>query len=397
MIQANPEISSPVKIRLAESPLPVNQPVRLRARWISLQDLSSCVDAWTHLENNAIWRNPSFEHNYLIPAIQNLGTSSVRVLVIEDETADQSEKIVGLLPIESKYIYKSPFKCAEVWKHEQCFDATPLLHNKCAAKAWRLICTQLATDGYSLFNLNTVSAERKFDAVLRKAEHSLGVTRFQRAIYQRAAFVPAHSAELYVREHVSKSIRKNTQRMIRRLADIGTVTWEISDENSNFESLAEDFLRIESSGWKGEERTALASSSETKTFYEQLILESAKVGKARFLSLKLDGKTIAMLSDIQSGNVVYSYKTAYDDAFAKYSPGQQVEVKNLEFLHRDGIELGDSCTAPNNSTINRIWGQKLSFQNVIFSLKPGIARMAMSMLPLVQSTTRRVRKLLKKS
>ena len=135
MIQANPEISTPVKIRLAESPLPINQPVRIRARWISLNDLSSRVDAWTHLENNAIWRNLSFEHNYLIPAIQNLGTSSVRVLVVEDETADESENIVGLLPVESKYICKLPFKCAEAWNHEQCFDATPLLLNKCAAEA----------------------------------------------------------------------------------------------------------------------------------------------------------------------------------------------------------------------------------------------------------------------
>ena len=127
--------------------------------------------------------------------------------------------------------------------------------------------------------------------------------------------------------------------MLRRLEDQGTVTWETSDETSDYEQLANDFLRIEASGWKGEEGTALASNSSTKAFYKSLIRESAKAGKARFLSLKLDGQPIAMLSDIQSGQFVYSYKTAYDDAFSSYSPGQQVEVKNLEFLHLSLIHI----------------------------------------------------------
>jgi len=98
-----------------------------------------------------------------------------------------------------------------------------------------------------------------------------------------------------------------------------------------------------------------------------------------------------MLSDIQSGNCVYSFKTAYDDEFSAFSPGQQVELKNLEFLHRDGIVLGDSCTSTSNSTINRIWGQKVAFQNLILSLTPGFARTTVKALPLVQSAVHRLR------
>ena len=388
MNQANPVISKPVESGLAPS-----KPHRqLRASWCSLNDVNSRIEAWTHLENNAIWRNPSFEHNYLIPAIQNLGTPSIRILMVEDNAADESENIVGLLPIESKYIFRLPFKCAEVWKHEHCFDATPLLLNKFPTEAWQLICNKLASDGYSLLSLDTVSAESSFEQVLRQTQSNLNFHRFQRDHYERAGFIPSASADEYSTNFVSKSIRKNVKRLMRKLEELGDVRWECSHQQSDYDFLAAEFLRIESSGWKGREGTALASSDETKSFYLDLIRRSASANKARFLTLYLNDQPIAMLSDIQSGLTVYSYKTAFDDAFSQYSPGLQVEVKNIELLHRDGIEFGDSCTNPDNTTVNRIWGQKVKFQNVVFSLTPGLNRLATRLMPSVQNAVRRFKK-----
>ena len=365
---------------------------KLRAAWVNANELRARVEAWDLLAKNSLWQNVAFEANYLLPALEHLATEDIRVLVVENANAESTCNLVGLVPIQNKPIYRLPFKAAEIWKHEQCFDTTPLLHKQFATEAWQLICEQLKTDGFSLLSLDTVSGEQEVDRVFTSAEKKNRIVRFQRDHYERAAFAPADTTDEYVKEHVSKSVRKNTGRLLRRLEDQGTVTWETSDEASDYEQLANDFLRIEASGWKGEEGTALASNPSTKAFYKSLIRESAKAGKARFLSLKLDGQPIAMLSDIQSGQFVYSYKTAYDDAFSSFSPGQQVEVKNLEFLHRDGIELGDSCTASSNSTINRIWGQKLTFQNVIFSLTPGLARTAVRALPMVQSAVHRLRK-----
>jgi len=363
----------------------------LRANWIGADELRSRLEAWDTLAKNSVSINVAFESNVLLPALEHLATESVRVLIVEDVGAESHCNIVGLVPVESKSIYRLPFKAAEIWKHDQCFDATPLLHENFAAEAWQLICEKLKADDFSLLSLDTVSGEAGVDDIFRSVEQKQRIVRFQRDEYQRAAFTPAQSVEDYVQQHVSKSVRKNTSRLLRRLEDQGTVTWETSNESSDYEQLTADFLRIEASGWKGREGTALASTEATKAFYDEMIRESAQVGKARFLSLKLDGRPVAMLSDIQSGQFVYSYKTAYDDEFAPFSPGQQVEVKNLEFLHRDGIELGDSCTSSGNSNINRIWGQKLRFQNLILSLSPGLARTAVRALPLVQSAVHRLR------
>lgn len=364
---------------------------RLRASWIELDELRSRKSEWDSLSNSACYRNPSFESNYLLPALNHLGSDTVRVMVVEQFAANES-RLVGLVPFETKRIYRLPFKAAEIWKHDQCFDTTPLLEESVAADAWKVVCQTLIRDGYSLISLDTVSAEPQFESVLRQVEQSDNVFRFQRDHFQRAAFTPAETPEKYSKSHVSKSILKNTRRLMRRLEELGTVTWHQSNERSDYEQLANEFLRIEASGWKGEEGTALASNESTRAFYKELVLESTTQGKARFLSLNLDGRPIAMLSDIQSGASVYSYKTAYDDAYAQYSPGQQVEVKNIDLLHQDGIQFADSCTASGNSTINRIWGQKVAFQNLVLSLTPGVARTAVKALPMIQSAVHRLRK-----
>ena len=371
--------------------VPTPSELRLQARWISTAELESLAESWEILSQSALWRNPSFEPNSLIPALAHLNNGNVRVLVIENAAAGNGPQLVGLVPVETKRLYRLPFKAAEIWKHDQCFDATPLLHKHLAVQAWSMICRQLDDEGYKLLSLDTVSAESAMEDVFRETEHLLNQHRFQRDQYQRAAFRPAETADAYVQQFVSKSTRKNFRRMLRRLEAEGVVTWEASNRTSDFQKLADAFLRIESSGWKGRAGTALASHAATRDYYLELIERSAALGKARFLSLNLDGHPIAMLSDLQSGDIVYSYKTAYDEAFASFSPGQLVEVKNIEYLQRDGIRLGDSCTATDNSTINRIWGQKLQFQNVIFSLRPGLARTALGALPFIQSAVHRLR------
>ena len=369
----------------------VSSTPQLQASWIEADELRLRLNAWDFLANNALSRNVPFESNVLLPALAHLANESVRVLIVEDVVADSHQNLVGLVPIESKSVYRLPFKTAEIWKHDQCFDATPLLHKQFAVEAWNLICEEIKASGFSLLSLDTVSAETKFDRVFRAIEKQKRIVRFQRDQFQRAAFTPSETAADYKQEHCSKNVRKSVKRQLRRLEDIGKVTWEKSDVTSDFEQLAEEFLKLEASGWKGKEGTALASTDATKAFYKEMIQESARVGKAKFLSLKLDGRPIAMLSDIHSADFIYCYKTAYDEEFSSFSPGLQAEFKNIEYLHRDGIELGDSCTSTSTSSVNRIWGQKLAFQNLVLSLSPGLARTAVKALPIIQSAVQRLR------
>lgn len=387
--QLSPPTPSVVTDRL-ESHRPVLA-ADLRASWVNLEGLEALTSSWEFLAQHAVQRNPAFEANYLLPALKHLAGDSVGVLIVEDGSAPEGQEIVAVVPIETKRIYRLPFKTAEIWKHDQCFNATPLISKKHAADIWAFVCQFLAGDGYSLLSLDTVSAASEVDDLFANLEKESAVTRFQRDRFRRAGFTPETTADDYLMQHVSNSTRKKMHRYLGKMGRVGVVTWERSSNESDFDQLAEDFLRLEASGWKGDNGTALACSESSRSFYKDLVARSSALGKARFLSLKLDGHLVSMISDIQSGSTVYCYKTTYDENFASFSPGLQVEFKNVECLHQDGIVYGDSCTVPGPSSTSRVWGQSVEFQNVIFSLKPGLAQIAVRTLPLVQGAVKQLR------
>ena len=195
--------------------------------------------------------------------------------------------LVGLVPVEEKPIYRLPFKSLEIWKHDQCFDATPLLHKDYAVESWKAICKTVAASGYAIFSLDTVSAAAPFDSVLKVVEDSESQFRFQRDSFERAAFSPSESSEQYITEFVSKQLRKKSKRRMRGLEELGEVTWEIGCGGDDLEALAKRFLRLEASGWKGKEGTALASQTSTEKFFVSLIEKSSRLDKVRFLTLLL--------------------------------------------------------------------------------------------------------------
>ena len=61
----------------------------------------------------------------------------------------------------------------------------------------------------------------------------------------------------------------------------------------------------------------------------------------------------------------YAFQTAYDEAFAAYSPGVLAEALSLREFHRlPGVQWMDSYTEPDNATVNRMWKDRLAMQSV---------------------------------
>lgn len=356
----------------------------------SVEGLEAIKPQWDELARNAVWRNPTYEHNFLIPAIKHLGHGEVRVVVVEGSTATGESTLHGLFPIVSKKMYHLPIPCVELWRHDQSFDSTPLIAKPHAAQTLGCILDYLSEQKIGLLSLNTISAEPEFQLVLNQVISERRCPICQRDRFERAALRPVDNSDDYVQQFVSKNVKKKYLQRQRRLAELGEVTYELSDDFSDYELLTSQFLEIEASGWKGESGTALACDDSTKGFYEELVFRSAREGKARFVSLKLDGKPIVMLSDLRSGQAVYAYKTAFDEHFSAFSPGLLIEIKNIQYLHDAEVSVSDSCTEPDNPTINRIWGQKLQFQSIVIGLRPGIAQLATRMMPWIRTAANKV-------
>ena len=96
----------------------------------------------------------------------------------------------------------------------------------------------------------------------------------------------------------------------------------------------ETYLAMEAESWKGARGTALLCDEEDATFVRRLIGDLAAQGNASVALLRVDGRPIAAQVLLYCGTTAYTWKTAFDSEFGKYSPGALLIEKMTERLFR---------------------------------------------------------------
>jgi hypothetical protein len=76
------------------------------------------------------------------------------------------------------------------------------------------------------------------------------------------------------------------------------------------------------------------------------------------LSIALDGRPIAMLASFVTPPGAFGFKTAFDERFARFSPGVLLQLENLAMLERPGIDWSDSCAAADHPMIDHLWRER---------------------------------------
>ena len=76
------------------------------------------------------------------------------------------------------------------------------------------------------------------------------------------------------------------------------------------------------------------------------------------LRLTLDGKVIAMLINFMTPPGGFAFKIAFDEDYARFSPGVLIKIENLKVLGRPDIEWMDSCAVENHPMINSLWAER---------------------------------------
>src|SRR5207249_1509372 len=73
-----------------------------------------------------------------------------------------------------------------------------------------------------------------------------------------------------------------------------------------------------------------------------------------------------------SGKTAWSWKIAYDEDYARFSPGVQIVLDlTNELLADRSIERADSCAAAAHPMIDHIWRERLALADRLISLAPG--------------------------
>ena len=331
----------------------------INARLMSVSEVAdpAFVAAWEWLANRAVEPNPFFEPWFLLPSIEQFaGSEDCAIFALFDGL-----RLVGLMPIaaEQRY-YGYPVPHVSAWLHDNSFCAAPLVAKGWEEAFWRAL-LELIDARYGsalLLHLPQLPAHgpltAALDAVL--AEDARG--SYVALDSERAMLASNLEPDAYFEQAMSAKKRKELRRQHKRLAEEGTLTFERTEGPEGIEAWIADFLTLEAAGWKGEAGSALANAEATRAFFTATLAGAAQSGRLERLALYLDGKPIAMLANFLCAPGAFSFKTAFDERFARFSPGLLLQIENLQLLSRDGIEWADSCAVQGHSMIERIWREK---------------------------------------
>lgn len=327
---------------------------RAELRLLTLAELEepAVLAAWERLVARAAEPNPFFEPWYLIPSLHQWG-EGVRV-----KAWFHDGRLAGLMPVaRAARYYGHPLTHASVWLHANAFCGVPLVAAGLEEAFWEALLAHFdRRAARALFlHLPQMPAEGPVVAALTRVLAHSGRMHYVAAQEARAMLTGETTAAAYLEASMSAKKRKELRRQHNRLAEEGALAFERIEGGEGIAEWTAEFLALEAAGWKGEAGSALASAPDTHALFVAALAGAAAAGRLERLALRLDGRAIAMLANFITAPGAYSYKTAFDEAYARFSPGMLLQLENLALLEREGIQWADSCAVKGHPMIERLW------------------------------------------
>lgn len=167
--------------------------------------------------------------------------------------------------------------------------------------------------------------------------------------------------------------RKKLRQDWNRLAANGAVGVSNDRSPAGVAQGFETFLALEQASWKGRQGTALLCNARDAAFVRKLIANLCAAGAASVALLQVDGEAIAAQVLMYCGDSAYTWKTAFDSAYARYSPGTLLVDKISEqLLAERGISAIDSCS-PENGFMARLWTGRRTLVEALIQVGGGIS------------------------
>ncbi|PPD45874.1 MAG: hypothetical protein CTY15_03205 [Methylocystis sp.] len=375
-------------------------PKRYIASWTTAGRLAEERASWRELADTAIEPNPLYGPNILVAAERRLRAGRpIPVLVVRDQSRNGA--LAALAPLEPLGLLEGlSGKGLRLFVNPYTSLTHPLVRREDAPEILKALLCFLAQEGRPSLLFPYLAEKRGFVSVLNDIAAAEGLELARVDGLRRPAIEPepGASGDCYARTYVRKNRRSNTERRMRRLSDVGTVGFEdvLAHKPGGREAL-EAFLRMEGLGWKGEAATALLSKEETLNFAYEAFGGADGAPKVRIRSLTLDGRPIAMALDLESQNVAYAFKAAYDPAFARHAPGLTLDAHTAACIG-EGFEIArlDSL-AQTEIAQEGVWRQEEPIGRYVLALsaQAGVAETLAGRLRLASAARERAKALLR--
>ena len=355
------------------------------------------------LTYRALEPNVFFSARFLAPAMPRLEDRLVRLLVMRD-ASERRSRLRFLMPfsVERPGFAVGP-SIMRAWSNSYGPIGTPLLDAEEAAATLDDLLEGLSTKALGLpqvLVLPDLRLDGATSALLRAVALSRNLPVAETLLEERPVLESALDGEAYLRQALSKNHLREMRRQWRHLESKGRLSYEVARQPAEIQERLEEFLALEASGWKGKRRSAMVSDRYRAAFAREAVTSLAEVDAVRIHTLDLDGAAIASMIVFVLSGEAYTWKTAFDEDFAGYSPGKLLMMRLTEW-HLDDANIlrSDSCAAPNHPIMSRLWQERMRMGTLVIGLDPRRdreVRQVSAQMHLYQNTRNLARKLREK-
>ncbi len=350
-----------------------------RIRILNAADITPrLVAAWRDLATRAAEPNPFAEPECAVPALTHLdrGRASAVLAVEEGDRLDAVLPVTWAVPMGQfgRWSPRAPLWEATTSPYRPL--STPLLDASRPVEAWDALLRGLerARRPAVALALRSFRDDGPVAAALDESLRRRGLRAWRTKTYQRAVLVRDGGGPRSPKGRRYSRIRRARQRLDEQ---VGPTTLT---DRGNDPGVAEEFLRLEASGWKGRAGTAMACRPGHAAWFREVCAALAREGRLEALSQQVGGKVIGMDMAFVSAGTAFHLKTAYDEDFSDYLPGMQPLLHIVEALPDGDMQVRDSCTVPDNELMNRLWPDRRTFSTVLVPLHGRAGSLTLSVL-----------------
>lgn len=346
---------------------------------LGVDDLEARKAEWRDLARRAIEPNPFMEPDFALTAILHLPESQRPIMaVVWQAVGDEPRaRMIGVWGFE-RGRFGAFGGVARTWKHKHGPLGTPLIDRLAAARSVDAILAWLRAKrlGQSALILRDLAQGGPVARLIADRCAAQGLASTGLNEHERAALRPGDGDRTgQIRARHSRKHARELDRLARRLAECGEVDYGSASDPADIRYASEWFLALEQAGWKGRRGTAFLSDAGDAAFLRVAVRQLARSGKCRMDWIAIDGRPIAMAIVLRSGDRAYYWKTAFDESYARFSPGVQLTRALAERQRADGaVQTTDSCAIADHPMIDRLWPDRLAMFDLLIGVDPARTR-----------------------
>lgn len=329
-------------------------------------------DELDFLSNRAMEPNVFFSAGFLAPAMPRIEDRQVRMALIRDNNGKRSRmRLLMPFSVDKPGFAVGP-SIIRVWANTFGPLGTPLVDGEGAAETLDNLFEGLIQRELHLpttLVLPDIRLNGPFAQMARAVAIGRNLPITTANPYSRPMLESSEDALDYLSAAISPSHLREMRRQWKQLEKQGELVYSVARQPGDIHRRMEEFMALEASGWKGKKRSALVLDRHHAAFAREAISNLAGVDAVRIHTIDLDGRAIASMIVLMMGGEAYTWKTAFNEDYARYSPGKLLMGELTEWhLDDANIVRSDSCAVPDHPVMSRFWREREEMGTLIIGL-----------------------------